>query len=146
MVRLSCGKMTKMFLVHRLVAQAFLPNPNNLPVVMHKDNNKYNNHVSNLKWGTYSENTLQACRDGLVNPPYEYNKLTWILFNPDCPVYIESRGIWGICDRTGYSDTGLHSGYARGIPLRRGPYKGWKLYKTDVQRSSDDVGGIYPLM
>ena len=42
--------------VHRLVAQAFVPNPNNLPVVMHIDENKYNNVASNLQWGTQEEN------------------------------------------------------------------------------------------
>lgn len=42
--------------VNRLVAQAFLPNPENLPVVMHRDNDRSNNRVDNLAWGTYSEN------------------------------------------------------------------------------------------
>lgn len=52
--------------VHRLVAEAFIPNPENLPIVMHKNNNKKDNNVENLKWGTVSENTQQAFEDGLV--------------------------------------------------------------------------------
>lgn len=52
--------------VNVLVGEAYLDNPNNLPVVMHKDNDKTNPHVSNLKWGTISENTKDAFRDGLA--------------------------------------------------------------------------------
>lgn len=46
--------------IHILVAQAFLPNPDNKPIVNHKDNNPLNNHVSNLEWCTYTENTLHS--------------------------------------------------------------------------------------
>ena len=42
--------------IHRLVAQAFLPNPNNLPCVNHKDENTLNNAASNLEWCTQSYN------------------------------------------------------------------------------------------
>ena len=52
--------------VHILVAETWIPNPDNKPIVMHKDNNKLNNSVDNLKWGTVSENTQQAVNDGLL--------------------------------------------------------------------------------
>lgn len=42
--------------VHRLVAMTFIPNPNNLPEVGHKDENKENNNISNFEWCTRSEN------------------------------------------------------------------------------------------
>lgn len=48
--------------IHRLVAQAFIPNPNNYPIINHKDGNKKNNKIENLEWCTYSYNTKEAHR------------------------------------------------------------------------------------
>lgn len=52
--------------VHILVAEAFLPNPNNYPIVCHKDNNKANPIVSNLEWNIISKNTKDAFNDELA--------------------------------------------------------------------------------
>ncbi len=47
-----------------LVAEAFIPNPHNYPIVRHYDGNPYNNHVSNLRWGTHADNMQDAIRHG----------------------------------------------------------------------------------
>lgn len=52
--------------VHRMVAETFIKNPNNLQTVNHKDGNKLNNTVSNLEWMSSSDNLRHAHRNGLI--------------------------------------------------------------------------------
>jgi hypothetical protein len=60
--------------IHRLVAQYFVPNHNDLPEVNHKDGDKSNTHYTNLEWCTRSDNVKHAYRTGLMRPvhPYEH--------------------------------------------------------------------------
>lgn len=60
--------------VHRLVAMHFLDNPDNFPIVNHKDGNKTNNHVDNLEWCSYSYNSIHAHQSGLVSKQKKENK------------------------------------------------------------------------
>lgn len=64
-VRLSLHDKKVSAKVHRLVAVAFIPNPDNKPQVNHKDTNKCNNNVRNLEWVTNGENQLHAYKTGL---------------------------------------------------------------------------------
>lgn len=89
--------------VHRLVAKAFIPNPDNLPEVNHKDFNRANNCVSNLEWCTHNQNiqyTINAGRhisttrdsSGKNNPNYMNHKLSQrYKENPDYAKSKQSR-------------------------------------------------------
>jgi hypothetical protein len=68
-VSLSINKKRKNYFVHRLVGEVYLSNPNNLPIVEHKDDIKTNNHVSNLMWSSHTNNTKHAYENGLIKIP-----------------------------------------------------------------------------
>lgn len=64
-VQLYKNNKYKNLMVHRLVAQAFIPNVDNKPQINHIDGNKLNNNVTNLEWCTNSENGKHAWDTGL---------------------------------------------------------------------------------
>lgn len=76
-MRISIGG--KLVFIHRLVAELYVPNPDNKPQVNHKDGDKRNNNANNLEWVTNQENRNHAVKNELLLRGEEcsWSKLDW---------------------------------------------------------------------
>ena len=119
----SNGKFAKQikYYVHRLVAETFIENPNNLSDIDHKDENKENNHVSNLRWCTRAQNmernrlpegTRIRRGKGKYGSTYEKKDGEWVLIPSDKPPW--NKGLKGSS-----WNTGMKSGAPDGTVRKR---------------------------
>lgn len=83
------SKIRKHFFVHRMVALAFIPNPENKPCVNHINGIKTDNRIENLEWVTYLENNHHAIKNGLINQ--RGHKNCNAIFSPDQIEEIRNR-------------------------------------------------------
>ncbi|TKG18128.1 hypothetical protein FCW05_12640 [Vibrio lentus] len=104
--------------IHRLLAETFIPNPNNLPVVMHLDDDTSNYDLSNLKWGTQKQNMEQSSATGF----YDTVKREAILCSPEGE-HIHIRGFRTFSSAMGL-DWGNFSKMMKGVHQTT---KGWSL-------------------
>lgn len=63
----NCKREKRLYYVHRIVASAFIQNPDNLPQVNHIDGNKQNNNMNNLEWCTIGDNVRHGFKNGLYS-------------------------------------------------------------------------------
>lgn len=94
------------FQLHRLIAQAFIPNPHNYPIINHKDENKSNNCIENIEWCTYSYNTNygSAIKNRTEKQRYtNRNKKTVLQFTMDGEFIKEYISL-----HEAYRETGIH--------------------------------------
>lgn len=131
----------KKFKVHRLVAEAFIPNPDNKPCVDHINTNKEDNSVENLRWVTEKENsnnelTKEHISDTLIKKGYfTSNKIVQLSLDD------ELIKIWNSAYEIEKTGNFHHNGIARCSKGIQKQYKGFKwMYYTDYIKLNKEVG------
>lgn len=111
-LRLESGGYIRRY-IHRLVAQHFLPNPNNCPQVGHKNDDKSNNVVDNLYWCTGSRNIKDAHKTGRMKTRSEYGTIARydsdIIIAAYTEVVAEKNGLSKTAEKYGMPRTTLSS-------------------------------------
>lgn len=122
--------------IHRLVAETFIPNPDNLPIVMHIDNDPFNNHISNLRWGTQQENVQQSIIERRRIHPNSCAYEVYNAYTGDT-VYCDSRS--ELADTICYAEISLKNMVGNGRIISQGPYMGYQIRNVNRYDHSHEL-------
>lgn len=109
--------------VHRLIAEAFIPNPDGLPFVLHWDDNRTNNSIENLRWGTASDNANDMIRNGIHPVAHKTHCKRGHEFTEENTRATEGRRSCKTCETVRYE-----KGLPEGDP-RHGTYTGYSNWR-----------------
>lgn len=126
-----------MFYAHRLVAEAFLENKNNLPVVNHIDGNKLNNCVNNLEWVSYNDNAkhyhniIKKNKKNKVTEKYtsDLKDEIWVLARDNDNYLVSSYGRVRNIKNNNILSQGPVCGYKKVRLSKNGKVKDWTVHK-----------------
>ena len=137
-INITVNRNKRGYKVHREVAKAFIPNPNNLPQVNHKDGNKDNNSVSNLEWVTNQQNCHHAIENGLWKSVFEGAKRVTDAKKKAIIGYCEKEGTTKEFESVGEAERFLNSKHISDVLKgKRNHVKGWTFRYKEVMPNGD---------
>lgn len=124
----------KHLFLHRGVALAFLPNPNNYPIVMHKDNNRANPNINNLKWGTQKENMMQCSAENRCNTEKtRFNMVKWFeVYDDDNNILLQERSARLLSEKVELTEESVYAAVFNQSRLRFGKYKSCRIRSKET--------------